>query len=219
MATLINPNPIIHELGSRSITNEQKEKIDPSLLDSIDIFGKNQIHHSSSYILYYQFLWCFQKRKKNSVFTLFLYFSNSFLFVFLRIHVFLISFNQYNSHLDMISTIKDPEHPYTLQQLNVVKEDQIVVTDDGKNCVVWIEFTPTVPHCNLATTIGLCLQRKLTLEIGPIRNLKIDISITPGSHQSALEVTKQINDKERVSAALENPHLRGLVESCIKSSE
>lgn len=32
-------------------------------------------------------------------------------------------------------------------------------------------------------------------------------------------VNKQINDKERVSAALENPNLQKLVENCIKDDE
>jgi metal-sulfur cluster biosynthetic enzyme len=120
---------------------------------------------------------------------------------------------------DLICHIKDPEHPFTLQQLDVVKEELVNVKDDGKTCFISIEFTPTVPHCNLATTIGLCLQRKLSQELNGCRNLKLDISITPGSHATANEVTKQINDKERVSAALENPYLRGLVEDCIKPKE
>lgn len=37
---------------------------------------------------------------------------------------------------------------------------------DGEVCEVRIEFTPTVPHCTLATTIGLCLREKLRRELG-----------------------------------------------------
>lgn len=32
-------------------------------------------------------------------------------------------------------------------------------------------------------------------------------------------VNKQINDKERIAAAMENPNLRELVENCIKDEE
>lgn len=32
-------------------------------------------------------------------------------------------------------------------------------------------------------------------------------------------VNKQINDKERVAAAMENPSLRDIVEKCIKEEE
>jgi hypothetical protein len=33
------------------------------------------------------------------------------------------------------------------------------------------------------------------------------------------DVNKQINDKERVSAAMENPYLKPLVEECIKEMD
>ena len=36
-----------------------------------------------------------------------------------------------------------------------------------------------------------------------------------GSHSTADEITKQINDKERVAAALENPSLKSTVDECI----
>lgn len=32
-------------------------------------------------------------------------------------------------------------------------------------------------------------------------------------------VNKQINDKERIAAAMENPNLRNLVEQCIQEEE
>jgi len=115
---------------------------------------------------------------------------------------------------DIIRNIKDPEHPYTLEQLNVVQEDKILVDNNGDMCIIRIEFMPTVPHCSLATLIGLCLRVKLE------RNLaikaKIDIYVTPGKHATENEINRQINDKERIQAALENPHLLPIVEECIK---
>ena len=53
---------------------------------------------------------------------------------------------------DLIRDINDPEHPLTLEQLNVVTEEQITV-DDKKNDIK-VLFTPTIPHCSMATLIG-----------------------------------------------------------------
>ena len=39
----------------------------------------------------------------------------------------------------------------------------------------------------------------------------MDIFITPGAHATEAAVNKQLNDKERVAAALENPNLLGMV--------
>ena len=85
--------------------------------------------------------------------------------------------------------------------------------------MVWIrlEFTPTVPHCSLATLIGLCLRVKLERCLG--QRCKLDISVGHGSHSMGEDVNKQINDKERVAAAMENPHLRDMVEQCIRELE
>ena len=53
---------------------------------------------------------------------------------------------------DMIRDINDPEHPLTLEQLNVVTEEQITV--DDKLSDIRVMFTPTIPHCSMATLIG-----------------------------------------------------------------
>ena len=42
--------------------------------------------------------------------------------------------------------------------------------------------------------------------------------MTPGSHASEAAVNKQLGDKERVAAALENPNLLGMVERCLAGS-
>ncbi|XP_020111311.1 protein AE7-like isoform X3 [Ananas comosus] len=60
---------------------------------------------------------------------------------------------------DHIRDIKDPEHPYSLEQLNVVTDDAIEVNDEKSH--VRVTFTPTVEHCSMATIIGLCLRVKL----------------------------------------------------------
>ena len=116
---------------------------------------------------------------------------------------------------DIIRRINDPEHPLTLEQLNVVQLDLIKV-DDQKSRVE-INFTPTIPHCSMATLIGLSITTKLIRSL-PIR-FKINVSITPGTHNQEMEVNKQLNDKERVAAALENMHLLQVVDQCIANTD
>ncbi|CAD7701630.1 unnamed protein product [Ostreobium quekettii] len=79
-----------------------------------------------------------------------------------------------------IRDITDPEHPYSLEQLRVVNEDQIDVDDSSGH--VRVSFTPTVEHCNMATLIGLCIRVKL-LRCLPQR-FKVDIQVLRGSHGS-----------------------------------
>lgn len=60
-----------------------------------------------------------------------------------------------SSALDIIRTIRDPEKPNTLEELEVVTESCVKVNEIGEEeYLVVIRFTPTVPHCSLATLIG-----------------------------------------------------------------
>lgn len=115
---------------------------------------------------------------------------------------------------DLIRNIKDPEHPLTLEELNVVDEEHIEVLDNRSK--VTVEFTPTITHCSLATLIGLAIQVKL-IRCLPER-FKIDVRIAKGTHSTEEAVNKQLADKERVAAALENPHLLEVVNQCICKS-
>jgi len=83
---------------------------------------------------------------------------------------------------------------------------------------VRIDFNPTVPHCSLASLIGLCLRKKVLVGTFGDR-IKLDIVISEGKHNTEEEINKQINDKERVAAAMENPSLRNIVENCILEPE
>lgn len=49
--------------------------------------------------------------------------------------------------------------------------------------------------------------------------LQVDIAVTPGTHSTEDAVNKQLNDKERVAAALENPNLINMVNKCLVASE
>lgn len=120
---------------------------------------------------------------------------------------------------EYIRNIRDPEKPATLEDLSVVYEDGVMIrasTDDDVH-VVRIEFNPTVPHCSLATLIGLCIRIKLERNL--VEKFKLDIFIRKGTHSTEEEINKQINDKERIAAAMENPDLRNLVEGCIQDGD
>ncbi len=128
---------------------------------------------------------------------------------------------------DIIRNIQDPEHPLTLEQLNVVRMDMVDVVDlsfanndadamDGRKrkfSTVHVQFCPTIPHCSMATLIGLSISVKLLRSLPP--RFKVSIKIEPGTHVSEHAINKQLADKERVRAALENDHLLGVVNRCI----
>ncbi|KAK2998595.1 hypothetical protein RJ639_024415 [Escallonia herrerae] len=132
---------------------------------------------------------------------------------------------------DVDEDIKDPEHPYSLEELKVITEDAIEVDDQRSH--VRVTFTPTVEHCSMATVIGLCLRVKLMRSL-PSRyksslselvkvnffylDIKVDIRVAPGTHATEAAVNKQLNDKERVAAALENPNLVDMVDECLAPS-
>ncbi|NXG94983.1 MIP18 protein, partial [Stercorarius parasiticus] len=113
----------------------------------------------------------------------------------------------------LIRSINDPEHPLTLEELNVVEQMRVKVND--AESTVAVEFTPTIPHCSMATLIGLSIKVKLIRSL-PER-FKLDVHITPGTHASEHAVNKQLADKERVAAALENSHLLEVVNQCLSA--
>uniref|UniRef100_A0AAY5K531 MIP18 family-like domain-containing protein n=2 Tax=Esox lucius TaxID=8010 RepID=A0AAY5K531_ESOLU len=90
-----------------------------------------------------------------------------------------------------------------------------ILVNDQQN-TVGVEFTPTIPHCSMATLIGLSIKVKLLRSL-PER-FKIDVRITPGTHASEDAVNKQLADKERVAAALENSQLLEVVNQCLTSN-
>ena len=46
--------------------------------------------------------------------------------------------------------------------------------------------------------------------------MKLDIKVLPGKHDKAGEIDRQVNDKERVAAAMENETVRSAIEELIK---
>jgi hypothetical protein len=67
----------------------------------------------------------------------------------------------------------------------------------------------------MATLIGLSIKVKLLRALPP--RFKIAVEITPGTHSSENAINKQLQDKERVAASLENAHLMQVVNECIST--
>ncbi|KAG7374376.1 iron-sulfur cluster assembly protein [Nitzschia inconspicua] len=121
---------------------------------------------------------------------------------------------------DIIRNIQDPEHPHTLEQLGVVSLEQVELletTSNSNSTMVNVRFTPTIPHCSMATLIGLCIRVKLWRSLPPSGKFKVNVQIEPGTHVSENAINKQLRDKERVCAALENKHLANVVNKCIRN--
>ena len=112
---------------------------------------------------------------------------------------------------NQIRNINDPEHPLTLEQLNVVQLDHINI--DECNSLIHVQITPTIPHCSMATMIGLSVMVKLMRSFGLY--WKYRVTIFPGTHQNEHAINKQLNDKERVSAAIENRALLSAINAAL----
>lgn len=122
---------------------------------------------------------------------------------------------------DFIRNIRDPERPESLEDLDVVKEEYVHVTEIGEDYYdVTIYYKPTVEHCHLATLIGLFIREKIRREIPPdYFRYKLKILAIPGSLQNEDDANRQVNDKERVAAALEKESMLRLVDQCINNEE
>lgn len=122
---------------------------------------------------------------------------------------------------DLISTISDPEHPISLGALAVVSLPDISIQPALPNMpdsflrIATVLITPTITHCSLATVIGLGVRVRLEQSLPP--RFRIDVRIKEGTHSSAEEVNKQLADKERVAAALENGTLMGVIAKMLET--
>lgn len=58
---------------------------------------------------------------------------------------------------DFIKNINDPEHPLTLEQLDIVSCQNIQINSNS----ILVFFKPTIPHCSVANLIGLMIRTKL----------------------------------------------------------
>ncbi|GAM86018.1 hypothetical protein ANO11243_040280 [Dothideomycetidae sp. 11243] len=113
---------------------------------------------------------------------------------------------------DLIAPISDPEHPLSLGALAVVNLADIHISPPATGsriARVAVEVTPTIAHCSLATVIGLAVRVRLERALHP--RYRVDVAVKKGTHSTAEQVNKQLADKERVAAAMENGTLAGVV--------
>ena len=133
-----------------------------------------------------------------------------------------------HARTDLISNISDPEHPLTLGSLSVVNLPDIFLTptfpERGSSSpltTLTVLITPTITHCSLATVIGLGVRVRLEQALPP--RFRVDVRIKEGTHSTAEQVNRQLGDKERVAAALENGTLMGvlrkMLEGCNNATE
>ncbi|KAF2088110.1 hypothetical protein K490DRAFT_73094 [Saccharata proteae CBS 121410] len=122
---------------------------------------------------------------------------------------------------DLISTISDPEHPLSLGSLAVVNLPDIHIqppkSPRSPISTVLVEITPTITHCSLATVIGLGVRVRLEQALPP--RFRVDVRIKKGTHSTDEAVNKQLGDKERVAAALENGTLMGVLRKMLSTCE
>lgn len=82
---------------------------------------------------------------------------------------------------------------------------------------VLVEITPTITHCSLATVIGLGVRVRLEQALPP--RFRVDVRIKEGTHSTGDQVNKQLGDKERVAAALENSTLMGVLRKMLETCQ
>lgn len=70
-------------------------------------------------------------------------------------------FLKYIYFLDVIKNITDPEKPQTLEELDIISENDVTIKVTPNCCIIKIYLTPTVPHCSLATLIGKTVSSML----------------------------------------------------------
>jgi metal-sulfur cluster biosynthetic enzyme len=122
---------------------------------------------------------------------------------------------------DLISTITDPEHPLSLGSLGVVSLEDIRIipptSPRSRISSVQVLITPTTSACSLTTVIGLGVKVRLMNALPP--RFRVDVRIKEGTSSSADEANKQLGDKERVAAAMENRNLINMVNHMLSSCE
>jgi hypothetical protein len=118
---------------------------------------------------------------------------------------------------DLISTISDPEHPLSLGSLAVVNLPDIRILPPVSPQSSISTVVVAITHCSLATVIGLGVRVRLEQALPP--RFRIDVRIKKGTHSTDEAVNKQLGDKERVAAALENGTLMGVLRKMLATCE
>ncbi|AEA38840.1 hypothetical protein CPARA_2gp182 (nucleomorph) [Cryptomonas paramecium] len=121
----------------------------------------------------------------------------------------------------LFNNIKDPEFLEYISSLNILSIENIwfeeYASDQALNiCIILI---PTYFLCSMISSIGLslknilCKEKSFFLKYVFLENWSFAYctNITFNFHFEGLYITKQLNDKERVCAALENNSVRNII--------
>lgn len=109
------------------------------------------------------------------------------------------------SIFQIVRSIKDPEHSYTLEELKVVELDRISIEEAKPGVFIRVCVVPTIPHCSMVGLIGLSILYKLTRVLSSAYIVRVEVE--ENSHTLAKEVTKQLADIERTYAAFLNENI------------
>ena len=113
------------------------------------------------------------------------------------------------------------EHPISLGSLGVIKLEDIEIqpptSPRSRISTLTVLLTPTTTGCSLTTIIGLGVKVRLLHALPP--RFRIDVRIKEGTSRTADEVNKQLGDKERVAAAMENKSLINVVYNMLATCE
>lgn len=124
--------------------------------------------------------------------------------------------------------IIDPEFPITLVKLKVIKIEFITIFThiSSQKLVYTISFFPTYGKCKLAPLLGITLFsvyfKKSTLKkLFKLGNknwyIFFKVKLANKDHKIGENITKQLNDEERLSAAMENKFIRLSILKCIQN--
>mmetsp|Transcript_38926 Transcript_38926/g.99445 ORF Transcript_38926/g.99445 Transcript_38926/m.99445 type:complete len:166 (+) Transcript_38926:524-1021(+) len=131
--------------------------------------------------------------------------------------------------LNFVKNILDPEFPRTLIFLKVVSLEGIWIKN-FKNypfSVFGISIIPTIDRCSMSSLIGIFIenvlfqkptQQKVDFFLPKNWNWKFSFGIPKFSHFKSEQYTKQLNDKERISAAFENRGVRTTINKCYNNN-
>lgn len=125
-----------------------------------------------------------------------------------------------------LDEIIDPEFPILLIKLRVLKLEfiKILFYIPFQKLVYSISFFPTYGKCKLAPLIGIILfstyfkkitMKKLIKLVFTSWFIHFKVKLANNDHTIGENITKQLNDKERLSAALENKSIRISVLKCV----
>jgi len=126
-----------------------------------------------------------------------------------------------------LAEIIDPEYPISFSDLKILKLEGIFICNQISSflttCVV--SFFPTYGQCKLAPLVGISLNMFLHNRL-TLKNLfKISqknwltvykTNLDNSNHATGKNISRQLGDTERLSAAFENNYIRLSVLKCIR---